>query len=553
MQAQVTGLDVDERVIHLDEGDPIDYDYCVVCLGSQTAFYGIDGLEEHALTLKSLGDAMTIHQQLSAAVSDATEDDPAQFVVGGAGLTGIQTAGEVAAYRDEHDAPVEIRLIEMEDEIFPGHDHEFQGAIRNKLDRKDIEISTGATVSEVDEAKIHFENDDPQQYDVFVWAGGVTGEDALADVDIDKDHNRAYSSSTFKTSDDRVLAIGDAALVSQDAEGGPLSEQDAWEAIVNPDTDDVPPPTAEAAMEEGEHVGKNVARMIDGGTPHPLVVHQQGNRRLRRGRGGGSRRHRRPAQHVQRAGCSHPQEDNLGAMDRRILLVVGGGESMDGHVNHDEPTVAVYFDIDGTLVERKRAEDEIVPTAEKFGIDLSDEQVETFDQFVQQYFRRNVEDGYREAVETFTEHLDVDIDIDAFTASLKMRKVENTCLVDGAKDVLDEFAERTRLGIITNGDGDIQRGKLSTHGIADYFDHVLISGERETMKPKDEMFAVAKREWEAEGYVYIADRLGDDIVPAKGNGFVTVWVSDESSPIPDLVVPTLGDCSVDDVLAVVYK
>ncbi|WP_231186521.1 FAD-dependent oxidoreductase [Haladaptatus sp. DYF46] len=263
----VNGLDVDDHVVHLEAEDSIDYDYCIVCLGSQTAFYGIDGLAEHALTLKSLGDAMTIHQEVMSAATDATEDDPAQVVIGGAGLTGIQTAGEVAALRDERDVPIEIRLIEMEDEIFPGHDHEFQGAIRNELERKDIDIMTGATVSEVDDTTIQFEGEDPLQYDAFVWAGGVQGDDALSDVDIDTEHNRAYANSTFKTSDDRVLAIGDAALVEQDAEGGPLSEQDAWEAIVHPDTDDVPPPTAEAAMEEGEHVGENVARMIAGREP----------------------------------------------------------------------------------------------------------------------------------------------------------------------------------------------------------------------------------------------------------------------------------------------
>lgn len=267
VQARVTGLDVEDHIVHLDEGDPIDYDYCIVCLGSETAFYGIDGLEENALTLKSLGDALTIHEQLSAAARDAIEDDPAQVVIGGAGLTGIQTAGEVAAFRDERDVPIDIHLIEMEDDIFPGHDHEFQGAIRNKLERDDIGITTGATVAEVDGTTIQFEDGDPLQYDVFVWAGGVAGDEALADVDIDTEHNRAYANSTFKTSDDRVLAIGDAALVEQDAEGGPLSEQDAWEAIVHPDTDDVPPPTAEAAMEEGGHVGENVARMIEGREP----------------------------------------------------------------------------------------------------------------------------------------------------------------------------------------------------------------------------------------------------------------------------------------------
>ncbi|WP_423747409.1 FAD-dependent oxidoreductase (plasmid) [Haladaptatus sp. SPP-AMP-3] len=267
VQGTVTGLDVDDRTVHVDGEESIDYDYCVVCLGSQTAFYGIDGLAEHALTLKNLGDALTIHQQVEAAAEDASDDDPAQVVVGGAGLTGIQTAGEVAAFRDERDVPVEIRLIEMEDEIFPGHDHEFQGAIRNKLERMDIDTTTGATVSEVDDETIRFEDEDLLRYDVFVWAGGVRGDDALADVDIDTEHDRAYANSTFKTSDDRVLAIGDAALVEQDAEGGPLSEQDAWEAVVNPDTDDVPPPTAEAAMEEGEHVGENVARMIDDREP----------------------------------------------------------------------------------------------------------------------------------------------------------------------------------------------------------------------------------------------------------------------------------------------
>jgi NADH dehydrogenase len=86
----------------------------------------------------------------------------------------------------------------------------------------------------------------------------------MANVDVDTDHNRAYADSTFKTSDDRVFAIGDAALVNQDTEGGPHTEHDLWEQVVHPDTDASPPPTAEAAMEEGKHLGQNVAREIDG-------------------------------------------------------------------------------------------------------------------------------------------------------------------------------------------------------------------------------------------------------------------------------------------------
>lgn len=226
---------------------------------------------------------------------------------------------------------------------------------------------------------------------------------------------------------------------------------------------------------------------------------------------------------------------------------------MEFHVNENGTTVAVYFDIDGTLLERRNDQDEIVATANRFAVDVTDEQIHQFDELVQQYFQRNVADGYREAVKRFTSHLGIAVDIDAFTAVLKDLKVENTRLRDGTEETIAEFAEETAVGIITNGDGDVQREKLSSHGIADHFDHVIISGERNTMKPKDGMFALAKREREADRYVYVADRLGDDIVPARENGFATVWVADASSPIPDLTVSTLDDLTVGAVLDVVQQ
>lgn len=267
VQGTVTNLNVDGCEVVLDDGGTIDYDYAVVAIGSQTAFFGIDGLQEHALTLKSLGDTLSIHEQVTNAASEASRSDPAQVVVGGAGLTGIQTAGEIAAWRDETDAQVEIHLVEMESHVFPGHDSAFQGTLRKQLEESAIDIRTDATCVEVGEAMIQFEDDEDMAYDVLGWAGGVAGQDALADANVEKDHNRAYTDSTFKTSDDRVYAIGDSALVDQDTEEGALGEQVIWQRIVNPDTENVPPPTAEAAMEEGEHIGKNIARIHRGDEP----------------------------------------------------------------------------------------------------------------------------------------------------------------------------------------------------------------------------------------------------------------------------------------------
>ena len=264
VQATVTGLDTDSRTVELDDREDVDYDYVVVGLGSQTAFYGIDGLEDHALTLKSLGDALAINEHLTEAASEASRSDPSKVVVGGGGLTGIQVAGEIAAWADEQSAHLDVHLVERSNGIFPGHDHEFQGAIRNQLEAHDVEIDTDAAMTGVGEDDIEFDERDSMAYDVLVWAGGVTGQDALENTTVDKDHNRLYTDATFETSDERVFALGDSALVHQDAEEGPLTEEAVWETIVDDDLADVPPPTAEAAWEEGEHIGANVARAIAG-------------------------------------------------------------------------------------------------------------------------------------------------------------------------------------------------------------------------------------------------------------------------------------------------
>jgi NADH dehydrogenase len=173
-------------------------------------------------------------------------------VVGGAGLSGIQTAGEVAEYRDEHDEPIDIVLVEGLDQVFPNNDPELQGALRRRLEDRDIDIKCGEFVSKVDEDTIYIgggEDEAPEElpYDVFVWTGGITGQEEVADCAVEKDErsNRLHADADFQTSDPRVFALGDSALVEQ----GP---------------DAIAPPTAQAAWQAAEVAGENVARAVRG-------------------------------------------------------------------------------------------------------------------------------------------------------------------------------------------------------------------------------------------------------------------------------------------------
>ncbi|MFB6157214.1 MAG: NAD(P)/FAD-dependent oxidoreductase [Haloferacaceae archaeon] len=252
VEGRVEGVDVDERAVALADGSTVEYDYLLIALGSATAFYGIEGLRKHSLTLKSLDDAEAINAAVREAAAGATRDDPAQVLVGGAGLSGIQAAGEIAGWRDDNRAPVEVTLVEGLDEVFPGNDPSVQAALRERLEAAGIDILTGEFISEVDEGTVYLgggEDEEPEElpYDVLLWTGGITGQEEVADAGVEKDErsNRIHADRDFTTSDDRVFAIGDTALIRQDG-------------------DEVAPPTAQAAWQAAEVAGENLARAVRG-------------------------------------------------------------------------------------------------------------------------------------------------------------------------------------------------------------------------------------------------------------------------------------------------
>jgi NADH dehydrogenase len=247
VESAVVDIDTDERTVELADDDDVSYDYLLVGIGSRTAFFGIDGLREYSHTLKGLDDALGIHEDITEQAQAATPSDPTQVVIGGAGLSGIQTAGEVAELRDEHGYPIDIHLVEGLDEVLPNSDPDLQGALRDRLEARDVNIMCGEFIGEVDDETVYIGEDIQLDYDVLVWTGGITGQEAAEDCNVEKDErsHRLHAAQDFQTNDERVFALGDCALIDQPGE-------------------DPAPPTAQAAWQAAEVVGKNIARSIRG-------------------------------------------------------------------------------------------------------------------------------------------------------------------------------------------------------------------------------------------------------------------------------------------------
>lgn len=171
-RAWVTDVDPEAGVAELAEGN-LEYDLGAVCLGAEPAFYDLPGVEEHATPLKSLAHA----ERIRAGFFDLPPGG--RVVVGGAGLSGVQVAGELVALAHEEGRDVEVFLLEQLSDVTPNFPANFREAVREELAGRGVRVRTGAAVARADAEAVELEDGELIAYDQFVWTGGIRGPGAL--------------------------------------------------------------------------------------------------------------------------------------------------------------------------------------------------------------------------------------------------------------------------------------------------------------------------------------------------------------------------------------
>jgi YjjG family noncanonical pyrimidine nucleotidase len=126
-------------------------------------------------------------------------------------------------------------------------------------------------------------------------------------------------------------------------------------------------------------------------------------------------------------------------------------------------------------------------------------------------------------------------------------------LYEGAADLIEHLALSHHLSMITNGLGQVQRGRLERVGLADAFEPLVISGEVGVAKPRREIFDLvfqAHPQSPKDSFVMIGDSLTSDIQGGINSGIDTCWFDRHRSG-PGDVRPTHVIQSLDQLHLVV--
>ncbi|MDY6773667.1 MAG: HAD family hydrolase, partial [Candidatus Nanohaloarchaea archaeon] len=191
---------------------------------------------------------------------------------------------------------------------------------------------------------------------------------------------------------------------------------------------------------------------------------------------------------------------------------------------------AVFFNLDGTLIDHDLDYESIFQEAvEEADIEGLEDAYEDYTDRFFRYFQKGWTFPRRQAILDVMKERGVEDlgESDRFAESWEDREAGEAEPLEGAVELVEELSNSHPLGIVTNGTGRLQRMKLEKAGIEELFDSVLISSELGVSKPNAEFFERAREEVEAEEHVIVSNELRRDILPAKREEFLTVWVSEE--------------------------
>lgn len=262
---EVVRIFPNERSVILSEGS-LDYDYLVISLGSEPEYFDIPGLEQHSLTLRSLNSSKLVktHIENNFAMykNQPHRKELLKIVVGGAGFTGIELAGELADWipelAEKYDIPqslVSIVNIEAALSILTGFDRNLVENAYRVLQDKGVRIITDVAINSVTDKEVRLNNDEVLKTRTFIWTGGMRANKVVAQAGFTTAVRGRVHVNKFLQSVDHsnVYIIGDNAF------------------IVSPETGEVMAPTAQVAIQSGHVSALNILADIRG--INPQVFH----------------------------------------------------------------------------------------------------------------------------------------------------------------------------------------------------------------------------------------------------------------------------------------
>jgi NADH dehydrogenase len=262
----VTALDLEAHTaaVETDEGpQTVSWRELVLALGAVPRTLPVPGLSEHALSFKTLADAINLRNhvlhQLEAADAALDEEERSRrltFVFVGAGYAGVEALAELSDLAEDalryyprlRSSPRRWVLVDAAPRILPDIPPPLGDYAASELRKRGMEIHVDTTLESVSADEAVLGNGTRIPTNTLVWTAGVAPNPALREWSLPLDEKGRVEVDEFLRvrGHEHVWALGDCALV-------PNTRSD------RPD-----PPTCQHALRQARRLARNLS-----GPPEP--------------------------------------------------------------------------------------------------------------------------------------------------------------------------------------------------------------------------------------------------------------------------------------------
>lgn len=270
--AEARMVDTEKKILQTSIGK-IDYDYLVLAAGATTNFFGNKNIEEWAIPMKTVPEAMGLRNALLSnferALTCATEEERQELlnvVIVGGGATGVEIAGALAEmrryvipydYPDMDSSLMHIYLIEAGDRLLAGLSQESSQKAYEFLKSMGVDIQFGKMVTDYRDHKVVMKDGTEIPTRTFLWVSGIR---ANAMPGIDESHlGRGFR---FKVDEyNRILGVEDVFAI------GDQCLQTSNSAYPNGH-----PQVAQVAIQQAKNLAKNLKLINQGADSSELTA-----------------------------------------------------------------------------------------------------------------------------------------------------------------------------------------------------------------------------------------------------------------------------------------
>jgi NADH dehydrogenase len=254
---------------HEEHCHSLRYDHLVLALGSTTNFFNLSGLEDRALTMKSLDDAIFLRNRLIANLEEADfECSPStrapllNFVVAGGGFAGVETIAGINDFLREamrfyphlREDMLRVILVHPGKTILPELGEKLGAYAQRKLVERHVEVHSNCKVTAVTDRDVTLSDGTKVTTNTLVWTAGTCPNSLLDTLPCKKERGRVLVNECLEVPEwPGVWSLGDCAVVP-DLKTGKSH-----------------PPTAQHALREGKVAAQNILATIRGEQKRPFL------------------------------------------------------------------------------------------------------------------------------------------------------------------------------------------------------------------------------------------------------------------------------------------